>query len=140
MGVWLHHQSPGPATLSRQAGHPHFHGIVWGPNLRRLRKLLVQRKGRFHSGFDGIKALDIRSLPAFSDLVSVTCYCLKSPIMGYRVIKRKNQTFKLTKAKMALVGHLRLFRILRGFPFGELMIAGGEGTAISRQIRQTFGN
>jgi hypothetical protein len=115
---------------------PHFHAIVWGRNSRALRKQLNQRAQRFSSGFAGIRGVKLKSLPTPKDVLTVACYGLKSPIMAYRVIRRKDQTFQLRKTRNSFKGHLQLFRILQGFEHVDTMAAGGRGTDVARGIRR----
>ena len=134
-GAIRNHRGPPPSFRGKLVT-PHFHALVWGRNLRTIRKLLSRRKGRFASGFDGIKAVDIRKLPTPNDLLEVACYILKSPIMAYRLIKRRDETFRLRKSRNSYKGHLRVFLILMGYRLVDLMVAGGEGTKLAKDIRQ----
>ena len=68
--------------------------------------------------------------------MTVACYALKSPIMAYRVIRRKDQTVRLRKTRNSFKGHLQLFRILQGFEHVDTMAAGGQGTDVARGIRR----
>jgi hypothetical protein len=70
--------------------------------------------------------------------LKVACYGLKSPIMAYRVIRRRDQTVQLRKTRNSFKGHLRLFRILQGFEHVDTMAAGGQGTDVARGIRSLF--
>ena len=73
-----------------------------------------------------------------SELTRLVCYLSKSPLMATRVQAMDTGRFKIRKAKNTYAGKLRLFQILNAFALAELVVAGGEGAEVARDVRAGF--
>jgi hypothetical protein len=116
----------------------HFHGIVWGINYERLKRIFRNANGAgwtvpLVSGLKGSKCKKITS----GTLPKVIGYFLKAPANEYRIFevecdRRNKPRFIQRKCKLRSGPRITLFDQMKGIPLTALTMSGGEGAAIVR--------
>ncbi len=113
---------------------PHFQGIFWGrDSLARIEQ--IQRTGWFAGGRFGAAGVRKAPLPDMRDFIKVLTYSIKAPSYGYQHNPHLTHPFG-NATRLYLPQHFCLLRMLGHYSFWDLMLPGGQGAEVVRNIRR----
>jgi hypothetical protein len=115
----------------------HCHAMVWSTSKSKLRRHKQAIAARFEPVFEGETTTYpvLNDLKAIADVLRVLRYMSKLPLEGYRK-ERKGGKVSQEHAELEAGHHYRLFKFLRVRSLFDAWFAGGEGSAILRQVRR----
>ncbi len=116
----------------------HCHAIVWSSSKSKLQRHKAKISARFEA-VDESEAVTfpvLNHLKTMKELMRVLRYTTKMPFRGYRKMIENGRT-KQERAELEAIHHYRLFQYLREHKVFDFWFAGGEGTAILRNVRRS---
>lgn len=113
----------------------HCHAIVWAASfsqIRRRRTLIVKRFTPLFGNRSGIR---IDHLKKQADLQRTLRYQGKMPVLGYRIVPKRNGGRQNKPTELSYKTHFYLFEAFKNCGLFDLWLAGGEGAQILAEAR-----